>query len=192
MEQFKEIQDLENIQVEYLETDFLIIGAGNAGCFAAIEAKRKAPELDVMLMEKAYIDRSGCLAGGMDAINTYIKKGRTLEEFIKWSRSQAGGIIREDLAIKVAENLNKPVEEWEEWGLPIKKDEDTEEYKTRGKWDITIQGESMKPIIAEKVRELGCKVLNRVVATNYILQDGIVKGAMGFGLRDGKMYVVKA
>jgi len=124
-------QSLEEIQVEALETDFLIIGAGNAGCFAAIEAKKLNPDLKVTLVEKAYIDRSGCLAAGMDAINTYIKKGRTLEEFIKWSRSQAGGLLREDLASKVAENLNKPIEEWEEWGLPIKKDEDTEEYQNR-------------------------------------------------------------
>ncbi|MBZ4687526.1 MAG: adenylylsulfate reductase, subunit [Clostridia bacterium] len=183
---------IEDIEVVVHETDFLIIGAGNAGCFAAIEAKRKNPDLKVTLLEKAHIDRSGCLAAGMDAINTYLKKGKTIEDFIKWSRSQAGGLLREDLAIKVAENLNKPVEEWEEWGLPIKKDEDTEEYANRGKWDITIQGESMKPIIAEKVREYGCEVLNRVVATNYLTKDGRVVGAMGFGVRNGKMYVVKA
>lgn len=185
-------QSLEEIQVEALETDFLIIGAGNAGCFAAIEAKKLNPDLKVTLVEKAYIDRSGCLAAGMDAINTYIKKGRTLEEFIKWSRSQAGGLLREDLAIKVAENLNKPIEEWEEWGLPIKKDEDTEEYQNRGKWDITIQGEAMKPIIAEKVREYGCEILNRVAATNFLVEDGKVIGAMGLGVRDGKLYVIKA
>jgi len=183
---------IDEIVLEVLETDFLIIGAGNAGCFAAIEAKRQNPDLKVTLMEKAYIDRSGCLAAGMDAINTYLKKDRTIEEFIKWSRSQAGGLIREDLAIKVAENLNKPVEEWEQWGLPIKKDEDSEEYKTRGKWDITIQGESMKPIIAEKVREYGCEILNRVTATNVLVSKGKVVGAIGFGVRNGKMYAVKA
>jgi adenylylsulfate reductase subunit A len=185
-------ESLDQVEKVYYETDILIIGAGNAGCFAAIEAKRKNPDLKVTLMEKAYIDRSGCLAAGMDAINTYIKKGKTIEDFIKWSRSQAGGLLREDLAIKVAENLNAPVEEWEEWGLPIKKNEDTAEYANRGKWDITIQGESMKPIIAEKVREYGCEVLNRVVATNYLLKDGRVVGAMGFHVRQGKMVIVKA
>lgn len=185
-------RSLEEVEKVYHDTDILIIGAGNAGCFAAIEAKRKNPGVKVTLMEKAYIDRSGCLAAGMDAINTYLKKGMTIDDFIKWSRSQAGGLLREDLAVKVAENLNAPVEEWEEWGLPIKKDEDTAEYATRGKWDITIQGESMKPIIAEKVREYGCEVLNRVVATNYLVKDGKVTGAMGFHVRNGKMYVVKA
>jgi len=86
---------LEEIEQVALETDVLVIGGGNSGCFAAIEAKKLNPKLRVTIMEKAHIDRSGCLAAGMDAFNTYIKKGRTIEEFVRWSRSQAGGLIRE-------------------------------------------------------------------------------------------------
>lgn len=183
---------IEKVEEVHLETDILIIGAGNAGCFAAIEAKRLNPALRVTLMEKAHIDRSGCLAGGMDAINTYIKKGRTIEDFVRWSRSQAGGLLREDLTITLAEVLNKPIEEWEEWGMPIKYDEGGEEYKTRGKWDITIMGSEMKVILAQKTRELGCEVLNRVVATNYLTDGDRVTGAIGFGVRNGKVYIVKA
>lgn len=80
-------QSVDKIEEVRIDTDILIIGAGNAGCFAAIEAKRLNPDLKVTLMEKAHIDRSGCLAGGMDAINTYIKKDRTIEDFVRWSRS---------------------------------------------------------------------------------------------------------
>ncbi|GAW91746.1 adenylyl-sulfate reductase subunit alpha [Calderihabitans maritimus] len=184
--------NLEEIKEERIETDILVIGAGNAGCFAAIEAKKLNPDLEVTLMEKAHIDRSGCLAAGMDAINTYIKKGRTIEEFVRWSRAQAGGLIREDLTISLAEVLNQPIEEWERWGLPINKEEDSDEYHTRGKWDITIRGSEMKVILAEKVREFGCKVYNRVVATNFLLDGEKVIGAIGFGVRDGKLYVFKA
>lgn len=182
----------DNIEVVHEHTDFLIIGAGNAGCFAGIEAKKIKPDADVLLLEKANIIRSGCLAGGMDAINTYIKKDKTIEDYIRWSRSQAGGLLREDLAIQIGALLNEPIEEWEKWGLPIKKDEKTEEYLTRGKWDITICGESMKPILAEKVKESGCRVINRVVATNYLVDHGTVVGAMGFNVRDGKLYIIQA
>lgn len=180
-----------DIEVVYHDTDILIIGAGNAGCYAAIEAKRQNPDLKVTLLEKAHIDRSGCLAGGMDAINTYIKPNETVESLVRWSRAQAGGILREDLTLSMAELLNKTVEEWETWGLPIKKDEE-EEYLARGRWDITIRGSEMKVILAEKVREYGCEVLNRVVATNYLLSANRVTGAMGFGVRDGKFYVIRA
>ncbi|GBF33653.1 FAD-binding protein [Desulfocucumis palustris] len=185
-------KDPRQIEEVRIDTDILIIGAGNAGCFAGIEAKRLNPGLRVTLMEKAHIDRSGCLAGGMDAINTYIKKGRTIEDFVRWSRSQAGGLLREDLTITMAEVLNKPIEEWEEWGMPIKYEEDGEEYKTRGKWDITISGSEMKVILARKTLECGCQVINRVVATNYLTDENGIIGAIGFGVRDGKVYIVRA
>ncbi len=181
-------QDVEEV---FLETDLLIIGAGNAGCYAAIEAKRQKPDIKVTLMEKAHIDRSGCLAGGMDAINTYIRKGETVENLVRWSRAQAGGLLREDLTITMAEELNKAIEDWEEWGLPVKKD-DSGEYIARGRWDIAILGSEMKVILAEKVREYGCEVINRVVATNFLMDGNRVVGAMGFHLREGRFYVIKA
>jgi adenylylsulfate reductase, subunit A len=188
------IKKLEDIQVEVMETDFLIIGGGNAGCFAAYEAKTLNPALRVAIMEKAQISRSGALAAGMDAINTYIRedKGENAEKLVKWGRAQlGGGPIREDLALSNAELLNETVELLEEWGLPIVKDEDGY-YKLRGRYDISIQGEQLKPILAEKAMEMGAQVLNRVVATNLLMDGERCAGAMGFGVRDGKFYVIKA
>ena len=71
-------KSLEEIPAEVIETDLLIVGGGNAGCFAAVEAKTKNPSLRVTIMEKAHISRSGATAAGMDAINTYLRtdKGR--------------------------------------------------------------------------------------------------------------------
>ncbi|MCX5718554.1 MAG: FAD-dependent oxidoreductase, partial [Nitrospirae bacterium] len=103
-------KSLDDIQTEVIETDLLIIGGGNAGCFAAYEAKTKNPSLRVTIMEKAHISRSGATAAGMDAINTYIRtdKGETPEKLVKWSRAQVGGgPIREDLALSNAELLNE-------------------------------------------------------------------------------------
>ncbi len=170
----KAIKSLDEIPVEVVETDLLIIGGGNAGCFAAIEAKSLDPSLRVTIMEKAQISRSGALAAGMDAINTYLRedKEETPEKLVKWSRSQmGGGPIREDLALSNAGILNETVEMLEEWGLPIVKDEDGY-YQLRGRYDISIQGEQLKPIIAEKTLEVGTQVYNRVAATNLLIQDG--------------------
>ena len=52
-------QDLSQVATEVIETDLLIIGGGNAGCFAAIEAKKLKPNLRVAVMEKAHVSRSG-------------------------------------------------------------------------------------------------------------------------------------
>ena len=88
-----QLQDFKDVEVVQMETDILIIGGGNAGCFAAIEAKKLDSSLKVTIMEKAHIDRSGCLAGGMDAINTFIPKDKTPEDLVRWSRAQAGGML---------------------------------------------------------------------------------------------------
>jgi adenylylsulfate reductase subunit A len=52
----------------------------------------------------------------------------------------------------------------ESWGLPIMKDE-SGNYKPRGRWNIKINGESLKPIIAEAARKSGARVINRVAVT---------------------------
>ncbi len=185
-------KDLQEIPTEVIDTDLLIVGGGNAGCFAAIEAKRLAPELKVTIMEKAHISRSGATAAGMDAINTYIPEGKTPEDLVRWSRSQVGGgPIREDLALSNAQNLNEAVEDLERWGLPILRD-DEGKAQYRGGWDVSIHGEQLKPIMAEKAMEMGADVYNRIPATGLLMDGDRCVGAMGFGVRNGKFYVFRA
>ena len=180
------------IETVVIETDVLIIGGGNAGCFAAIEAKKINPDLRVAIMEKAHIMRSGACAAGMDAINTYIPPGKTPEDLVRWSRSQVGGgPIREDLALSNAQELNGAVEDLEQWGLPILRDAEGK-IKYRGGWDISIHGEQLKPIMAEKAVECGAEIFNRIVCTALLMDEGECAGAMGFGVRDGKFYVFRA
>lgn len=177
--------------IETLRTDLLIIGGGTAGCLAAVKAKEVAPEIKIMVVEKAHIERSGCLAAGMNAINAYINPGETPESFVRYVRADAMGLVREDLILSMAERLNEAVKLVESWGLPIKKDEKGN-YLARGRWNIKINGESIKPIIARKVTEAGIAVLNRVVITNLLLDEKKISGAMGFGVRDGCFYVIRA
>jgi adenylylsulfate reductase, subunit A len=185
-------KDMKEIPTEIIQTDLLIVGGGNAGCFAAIEAKKTNPAMKVTIMEKAHISRSGATAAGMDAINTYIPKGKTPEDLVQWSRSQVGGgPLREDLALSNAQELNSAVDDLESWGLPVLRDEE-DQMQFRGKWDISIHGEQLKPIMAEKAIEMGAEVYNRVAATNLWLEGGRCVGAMGFGVRDGKFYAFRA
>ena len=40
----KIVTDINEVPTEVIETDLLIIGGGNAGCFSAIEAKKLDPK----------------------------------------------------------------------------------------------------------------------------------------------------
>ena len=143
-------KQLSDIEMQVVTCDLLIIGGGNAGCFVATEAAKLDPSLKVVIMEKAEIMRSGACSAGMDAINTYIPKGKTPEDLVRWSRAQVGGgPLREDLALSNAKELNESVEDLERWGLPILRDGDGN-VRYRGKWDISIHGEQLKPIMGKR------------------------------------------
>ena len=183
--------EFANIKIEKLKTDFLIIGAGAAGCFAAYEAKRLNPDIDILILEKAHIDRSGCLAAGVNAINAYLTPGQTPETFLEYVKKDSMGLVREDLVYTLAKEVNNVVKLLEEWGLPIPKDENGE-YYVRGRGSIIVQGERIKPIIAQATKATKAKILNRVVITNLITNKNKATGAFGFGVRDGKFYVIQA
>lgn len=182
---------MKDISTIKLDTDILIIGGGAAGCMAAIEAKKLDQSIKCVVMEKAHIERSGCLAMGLNAINAYLTTGQTPETYVKYVKDEFFGIIREDLVYSIAKGLNESVRQVEELGLPIEKDQDGN-YVSRGKRSIRIYGERLKPILAAAVNRANVKVLNRVVATNFIFDGERVRGAYGFGNRDGKFYVVHA
>lgn len=171
--------------------DLLILGGGAAGCVAAVEAKERAPELDVVVMEKAHVYRSGCLAAGISAINAYLHQGETPESFLRYVIRDSVGIVRDDLTLSMAAELNEQVRRVETWGLPIPKDERDRPLK-RGRASIKIFGERIKPILGKQAEASGATILNRVNATRLLIHEGRVVGALGVGTRDQRLYAVRA
>jgi adenylylsulfate reductase subunit A len=74
-------------------------------------------------MEKAHIYRSGCLAAGISALNAYITEGETPESFLRYTQRDTHGVVRDDLVLSMARELNEQVERVESFGLPIPRDE---------------------------------------------------------------------
>ncbi|MDH4229143.1 MAG: adenylyl-sulfate reductase subunit alpha [Nitrospirota bacterium] len=183
--------DQQSIQRITHDTDILIIGGGTSGCLAATEIKEKYPHLSVTIVEKAHVDRSGCLAAGMNAINAYLNPGETPESFVKYVRYDSCGLIREDLVQSMAELFEYSVKKVEGWGLPILCDE-SGNYAPRGRWNIKINGESLKPIIAKAARDSGAKIHNWVVVTDLLMSGERCAGAVGFSLRHNTFYTFRA
>ena len=169
---------LDDVETVFVDADLLIIGGGNAGCFVAVEAGKLRPDARVVIVEKAEIHRSGACSAGMDAINTYIPPDKTPEDLVRWSRAQVGGgPLREDLALSNARELNEAVEDLERWGVPFLRDEQGN-VRYRGKWDISIHGEQLKPIMAEQAIKSGAQVYNRIAVTALLMRDGKCCGAV--------------
>jgi len=174
-----------------IDTDVLIIGGGTAGCFAGITLGKKK-DLDVLIVEKANIVRSGCLAAGVNAINAYITKGRVPQDYVDYCKKDADGIVREDLLLSMSERLNHVTKIMEDLGLVILKDENGE-YVARGNRNIKINGENIKPILADAVKKQdNVTVINHLNITDFIVENNEIKGAYGFDVNDAVFYEINA
>jgi adenylylsulfate reductase subunit A len=190
-----DFKDFETVEVE---TDLLIVGGGMAACGAAVEAAYWAEKngKKVALVDKAALDRSGAVAMGLSAINQYVglKEGdNTVEDYIDYVRNDLMGVTREDLVANIARHVDSTVHLFEKWGLPIWKDKEGN-YVHEGRWQIMINGESYKIVVAEAAKNaLGVdNIYERVFITHPMMDGDRCVGAYGFSVRENKFYVFKA
>jgi len=191
---------MANFETVTVETDLLICGGGMAACGAAVEAAYWAKKngLKVTVVDKAAMDRSGAVAMGLSAINQYVDLNsgdNTLQDYIDYVRNDLMGITREDLVASIARHVDSTVHLFEKWGLPIWKDEEGK-YVHEGRWQLMINGESYKIIVAEAAKnalaEADGELFERIFITHPLVVDGKCVGAIGFSVRDEKIYVFKA
>ena len=179
------------MKIEKLSTDILIIGGGAAGCFAAITISKQSNN-KVLILEKANIKRSGCLAAGVNALNAYIVDGKKPQDYVDYAKKDAENIVREDLLLTMSERLNSVTKKLEDLGLVILKDENGN-YVTRGNRNIKINGENIKPILAEEVyKSKNVTVKNHINVIDYIVENNEIKGAYGISTEEEIFYVISA
>ena len=185
------------MKIEKIKTDLLIIGGGTAGCYAAITAStlgavKDVADIKILVVEKANIKRSGCLAAGVNALNAYITEGRTPKDYVEYAKKDADGIVREDLLYSISEKFNEVTAHLEKLGLVILKDKDGK-YVTRGNRNIKINGENIKPILAAAVAKLpNVQILNHVNITDFSVHGNRIDGAFGFGIENETFYAIEA
>jgi adenylylsulfate reductase subunit A len=191
---------MANFETVEVSSDLLILGGGFSACGAATEAAywAKKNNLKVVMVDKAAIDRSGAVAMGLSAINQYVgvKDGEnTVEDYVRYVRQDLMGVSREDLVFNIARHVDSTVHLFEKWGLKIWKDEEGK-YVHEGRWQLMINGESYKIIIAEAAKnalnDAGGELYERVFIVEPLMDGNKCVGAVGFSTREDKFYVFKA
>ncbi|NEV61539.1 adenylyl-sulfate reductase subunit alpha [Thiorhodococcus minor] len=190
--------------------DILIIGGGMGACGAAYEigpwleaAREQGVDLSVKLVDKAALERSGAAAQGLSAINTYLGQ-QDPADYARMVSNDLMGITRDDLVYDLGRHVDDSVHRFEEWGLPIWKQPGDEVKRLAdggkpvrsGKWQIMINGESYKPIVAEAAKKaLGAERIQEHVFIVRLVNDkhdkGRIAGAVGFSVREHKIYVYR-
>lgn len=181
-----------------IQADLAVIGGGTAGVNTAMAAASKG--LDVTVLDKANIDRSGAIAGGIDHFHAYLETGAewdTRESWLGYVAKVAKGAS--DLKVHEAvycEERADAIKRIESLGVSLH-DDTGQFYRTQalgqpGPFAINFQGKRLKPAMAKEVRRLGCRVLDRMVVTKLLLHDGQLAGILGYNMRTGDFYKIQA
>ncbi|MCK4426520.1 MAG: adenylylsulfate reductase subunit alpha, partial [Deltaproteobacteria bacterium] len=194
--------DLSKVPVEEYEYDALIVGGGMAACGTAFEIGKWMPAgSKVCLVDKACLERSGAVAQGLSAINLYMGDN-TPADYVRMVRGDLMGVVREDLIFDLGRFVDDSCFHFEEWGLPFWKMKGDEGKSLRdggqpvrtGKWQVMINGESYKCIIAEAAKnsldEMGYDLHERVFIVKLLLdanKPNTIAGAVGFSSRENKV-----
>jgi adenylylsulfate reductase subunit A len=200
------------------DVDILMVGGGMGSCGAAIEAVAWAdkfdPDCKIMLVDKAALERSGAVAQGLSAINTYIGENEP-DDYVRMVRTDLMGLVREDLIFDLGRHVDDSVHLFEEWGLPcwIKspdgKNWDGAKAKAEGKslragdppvrsgrWQMMINGESYKCIVAEAAKNaLGeDRYMERIFVVKLLLdknEPNRIAGCAAMDARENKVHIFK-
>lgn len=182
---------------ETLETDVLIVGGGLAGNNAAIAAAQKG--VRVLIADKSSIERCGAIAGGVDHFMAYLNTDTwdTREAYLEWVGRIARGAVNLSVQNTVfCRELEAALDRMERIGCSLKQPSGTY-YRTTsmgqpGPYFINFNGKHLKPLLAKEARRLGVRVLEKCAISGLLTNNGEVTGAVGFHIRSGKFYMIKA
>ncbi|MEW6554719.1 MAG: FAD-dependent oxidoreductase [Actinomycetota bacterium] len=182
---------------EALSADILVLGGGIAGLAAAITVKERHPELDVLVVEKATAGWAGKADRG-GGILAFLTPDDTPEEFIRFHVHNIGCFLEDqELLREYAHTCNGVLDHLDAWGVKVARDGDGRwsYIKTPGvevPWGLAGVDLDMCRRLHRRARELGARFMDKVALVELLCGGERVAGAMGFGVEDGRCFLVRA
>lgn len=173
-------------------SDVLVIGGGLAGCWASIRAQQLGA--NVILVDKGKVGYSGCstFAAGdilwwtpQDDLNLW------LNNYARWG----GYLLDPEWFVRLCHDIYERVLEMLKWGAPFEKDQNGSLVRKPGRGHnaaVVFPGFELMRLMRRKTEEVGTKILDRVMITDLIMEDGKIVGAVGFNIRSGEFYIIEA
>jgi succinate dehydrogenase/fumarate reductase flavoprotein subunit len=96
-----------------LNTDILILGTGGAGLMAALHASWRAPNLDITLVSKGMLGKSGCTRMVQGGYNVVLDPKDSLQAHFEDTVKGGGFLNDQDLAWTLVEDAPRVVKELE-------------------------------------------------------------------------------
>jgi adenylylsulfate reductase subunit A len=185
-------------EVHRLTCDVAVIGGGTAGLNTALAAAEAGA--DVLIVDKAHIQRSGAIAGGIDHFFAYLDTGEswdTREAYLAYVAKVARGAANLKIHEKVfCDELVPAMQRIESMGVSLRQPDGTilrtQALGQPGPYAINFDGKFLKPKMALAVKKKHIRTVNRVQVTNLCLHDGEFAGFTGYDIRSGDFYEIEA
>jgi succinate dehydrogenase/fumarate reductase flavoprotein subunit len=174
-----------------IETDVLVIGGGMAGMFAALKAKAHGPR--VTLIDKGVAGRSGAthfaegdftffnpeVHNDMHAwIDQMVRAGEYLNNR-KWCR-----ILLEDSYARYKDMIS--------WGVQVYRPDGRVHTGRYGPTEHhCLMNREYAPTLRQCALDAGISIIDRIMLSELVKQDGRIAGGIGFHTTTGDLYVFK-
>nr|MDA3896337.1 FAD-binding protein [Desulfobacteraceae bacterium] len=163
--------DINKITYAENETDILVVGSGIAGLFAAVKGHDSGAR--VLMVSKGRLGSSGMtpFAKGIFAYDP-TKEKLSLDAFVDKVSLSAMGTNNPVFTRQMAEHSLDRVKELKEWGF----------------FDSHLYFDSF----SKPIKERNIPVIERVMITHLIKENGKIAGAAGFSMDETKVHIFKA
>lgn len=178
------------------KTDVLIIGGGMAGCFAALKAC--ANDVDVLLVEKGYVSSSGqsCYADSFAVFNE--EWGDNLDGWMHQANSGGDYLNIRDWTEAVFKESHDRYQDMRSFGIEFVQNEDGSLHRAKSPELGPLRNAFLKDksssckTLRNEVLKAGSKIIDRLMITDLIKQNGKVVGAVGISASEAEFYVIEA
>ncbi len=182
-----------------ISTDILVIGGGPAGMWSAFTSKNAAN--DVLIVDKGPLDWGGVgslSAGDFFALQPGMDLDTMMNELVYYydelcDQNVVAGILRESI-----DRFN----DYEAMGHTFVRDENgtlrgipqrgLEYYRTYQTKPYGKGGESFTRELVARLDQAGVRRIGGITLTDLLLEDGCVRGAVGFSVRSGRPVIIEA
>lgn len=164
-------------------TDVLVIGGGIGGAFAALKAREGGG--NVLVVDKGRMGRTGCsifTAGTMGAV---IPGEDDMEEAFKEALSKSRYLADQHRLRQHIQDIFPLILEMDKYSVPFLKDAQGKFVRAGKGGPVKFRSMDIMEAVRKAALARGVKLLSRVCITELIVENGQVKGAVGFDIEKG-------
>lgn len=190
------------LEFEELVTDVAIIGSGGAGLMCAIHCHDAAPSLDVTVISKGAVGRSGCTRMVQGGYNAVLDAEDSLEMHLEDTLAGGKYLNNQDLAWTLVNDAPKVIRELEtRVGCFFDRTSDghiKQKAFAGQSFDRTVHRGDLTGIeIMSRLRDqmfrIGARELEDVRALDLVpAEDGSIAGVTGLDVRTGRFVLIRA